>query len=147
MTATTTRSESNVTVRNVAYGVAGGLVGGVVFGIMMTAMGMIGMIAGLVGSSSVAVGWLVHLSIASFIGAVYGLLGAGRVRGIGVGLLLGAAYGLIWWVLGALLLMPTMLGMPVLMVNATAVNSLIGHLVYGAVLGLVVAAIGRREQR
>jgi uncharacterized membrane protein YagU involved in acid resistance len=146
MTATTTtRSGVSLTARRVAYGVAGGLVGGVVFGIMMTALGMIGMIAGLVGSSSVAVGWIVHLAIASFIGAVYGLV-AGGVRNIGLGLLLGAAYGLLWWVLGGLLLMPAGMGMPVLVVNAVAVNSLIGHLAYGVVLGAVVAVLARRQQ-
>lgn len=145
-TTTTTGARSNVTARHVVYGVAGGLAGGIAFGVMMSAMGMIGMIAALVGSTSVAVGWVVHLAIACFIGATYGLFAAGRARGIGFGLVTGVAYGLVWWVLGALLIMPAVMGMPVFVVNDMAVNSLIGHLIYGAVLGLVVAVLARREQ-
>jgi hypothetical protein len=61
-------------VNRVIAGVVGGLAGGVVFGVLMQMMGMIGMVAMLVGSDSVAIGWLVHLVIAAGIGAGFGLL-------------------------------------------------------------------------
>ncbi|WP_201791060.1 hypothetical protein [Nesterenkonia sp. PF2B19] len=48
-------------------------------------------------------------------------------------LLLGAGYGVVLWVVGALLIMPAMLGMPVFMINAMTLQSLVGHLVFGLV--------------
>jgi len=145
MTATTVSARQGlVSVRNVPLGILGGLLGGVAFGVMMQAMGMIGMIGMLVGSSSVAVAWLVHLAISAVIGAGFGLLLAARVTGLGSGLVLGAVYGLLWWVLGPLLLMPAAMGMPVMAVDAMAVQSLLGHLLFGLVLGAVVALAHRR---
>lgn len=48
---------------------------------------------------------------------------------------------MIWWVLGALILMPVFLGMPpfapLKMMMPVAMGSLIGHLAYGAILGVV----------
>jgi uncharacterized membrane protein YagU involved in acid resistance len=58
---------------------------------------------------------------------------------------LGLGYGVVWWVLGALIIMPAQLGMPVFMFNATAWQSLMGHLIYGLALGLVFAGLARRQ--
>jgi len=148
MAAATTVNEKRelVSVRQVPIGVAGGIAGGLAFGLLMQAMGMIGMVGMLVGSESVAVAWLVHLAISAAIGAGFGLVLAPRVTGLGAGLGLGALYGLLWWVLGPLLLMPTAMGMPVLTVDAGAVQSLFGHLLFGLVLGAVVALARRRRQ-
>ena len=147
MTSTTAprTTSSVVSLRSVPLGIAGGLAGGVVFGLMMQMMGMIGMVGMLVGSESLVVAWLVHLLISAAIGAGFGLLLAPRVSGLGTGLGLGAAYGLLWWVLGPLLLMPAAMGMPVLSVDATAGQSLLGHLAFGLVLGAVVALVRRRS--
>jgi len=147
MAATTVNARRELlSVRQVPIGVVGGIAGGVVFGLLMQAMGMIGMVGMLVGSSSVAVAWLVHLSISAVIGAGFGLVLAPRVTGLGTGLVLGAGYGLLWWVLGPLVLMPTAMGMPVLTVDAVAVQSLVGHLLFGLVLGAVVALARRRRR-
>ncbi|MFC5382066.1 hypothetical protein [Aquipuribacter nitratireducens] len=146
MTATTaaTGSRPLVSFRSVPIGVVGGLAGGIVFGLMMQLMGMLGMVGMLVGSESLAVAWVVHLLISAAIGAGFGLVLAPRVNGLATGLGLGAAYGLLWWALGPLLLMPAAMGMPVLTVDATAGQSLLGHLVFGLVLGVVVALARRR---
>ena len=61
-------------VPGVPAGVAGGLIGGIAFGILMQTMTMLGMVAMLVGSTSLAVGWLVHLAISAFIGACFAVL-------------------------------------------------------------------------
>ncbi len=53
-------------------------------------------------------------------------------------------YGLVWWVLGALITMPAALGMPVFQINQTSLMSLIGHLIFGALLGLTFVALNRR---
>ncbi len=143
-TATQTATHSTATSR-VLNGVIGGIAGGVVFGALMQMMGMMGMIAQLVGSNSLAVGWVVHLAISAFIGATFAILLGSRVTGLGLGALLGMLYGAVWWVLGALVAMPAMMGMPVFQLNAMAWQSLAGHLVFGLILGLVFAALSRRH--
>lgn len=128
-----------------------GLVAGVVFGIMMHMMSaptpdggtmpMMAMIGGIVGAPSVEVGWLYHLFNSAVIGAVYGWLLGDRVRGYAPALGWGAAYGFAWWILGGLILMPLALGMspfaPLMMppMRMIAVASLMGHLVFGVLLG------------
>lgn len=128
----------------VPAGIVGGLAGGVVFGIMMQMMGMIPMVAMLVGSESVVVGWIVHLGIAAFIGVTFALLVGGRAIKPGIAAVLGLGYGVVWWVLGPLLIMPARLGMPTLMFNDMTTQSLIGHLVYGAILGITYAVVRPR---
>jgi hypothetical protein len=125
-------------------GIAGGLIGGVMFGILMQMMGMIKMVAMLVGSEAVAVGWLVHLAISAFIGATYALLFARWATGLVPAALIGAGYGVVWWVLGGLLIMPARLGMSTFMINTTAWQSLMGHIIYGLLLGVVYALLRRR---
>jgi uncharacterized membrane protein YagU involved in acid resistance len=108
------------------------------------------MVAKVVRSDSLVVGWLYHLFNSAVIGALFGWLLGGRVAGYGSGAVWGALYGAAWWVLGGLVLMPVLLGMPpfaqflmpgMLMV---AVGSLVGHLVYGVITGLVFAALATR---
>ena len=131
--------------------VAGGVIAGVVFGAMMHVMTaptpdggrmpMIAMVGQIVGSPTVGVGWLYHLFNSAVIGGIFGWTLAGRVHNYMSGLAWGAAYGFLWWILGGLVLMPVLLGMPafapVTMPEMTivAIGSLIGHLAYGLVLG------------
>ena len=128
-------------------GTLGGLLGGAVFGLMMQAWGMLPMVAMLVGSESAAVGWLVHLGISAVLGLGFGLI---SVRGLDAwlpGIGMGLAYGAVWWVLGALLLMPLSLGMPTFVLGTMAWQSLLGHLVFGLILGAVSVAVLRGSQR
>jgi len=60
---------------------------------------------------------------------------------------LGMSYGAVWWVLGTLLLMPAKLGNDVFIFNATVWQSLMGHLMYGLLLGGVYALVASRLQR
>jgi len=145
MTATTHTEPSTTLLTNATRGIIGGLVGGLMFGLMMQMMDMIPMVAMLVGSESVAVGWLVHLAISAFIGATFGLLLGSRATTLLTGIGYGTAYGILWWVLGALIAMPAKLGMPVFNLDTTAQRSLLGHMVFGAILGTVVALINRRD--
>lgn len=129
-------------VSRVLYGTVAGIGGGIMFGILMAMMGMLSKVAMLVGSDSAAVGAVVHLAISAILGAGFGLvvsltqfwplLGAGVV------------YGVIWWVLGGLLLMPAGLGMPVFQMGASAMQSLVGHLIYGIITALIFHGVRRR---
>src|SRR5687768_6352435 len=102
--------------------VIAGLIAGVVFGVgmqMMTVptpdggrMSMMTMVANIVKSDSLGVGWVYHLFNSAVIGALFGLLLGQQTLTYGTGLVWGAIYGFAWWVLGGLILMPLLLGMP-----------------------------------
>lgn len=128
-------------------GVVGGLAGGAVFGILMQMMGMMPMVAMLIGSEAVAVGWLVHLFNSALFGAIYAVLFGAWADRLGTGALIGLGYGVIWWILGALLIMPAWLGMGVFQLNTMAWQSLMGHLLYGLILGVVYALVRPRLSR
>jgi hypothetical protein len=131
----------------IARGVAGaaaGIAGGLIFGILMVMTGMLPMVAMLVGSSSAAVGAIVHLIISAGLGALFAFLW--RHQRPGSLLIAGAAYGVIWWVLGALLLMPLRLGMPEFEINTTTLLSLMGHLLFGLVTAGTLWAVRRKTQ-
>jgi hypothetical protein len=85
--------------------------------------------------------------ISAGIGGSFGLL-LGRSASSLVGFLgLGVVYGAIWWILGPLTIMPTMLGMgPQWSIAAATGNlpSLMGHMIYGAVAGVVYALVTPR---
>ena len=124
---------------SIKHGVYGGLAGGVVFGAMMAMMGMLPMIGNMVGSPSAWVGLFVHLMISATIGGSFAVLvdASGQRGGVGCGL----AYGFTWWILGPLTLMPFFMGMG-LGVNwnvaamGQAMPSLVGHLIFGGILGV-----------
>jgi hypothetical protein len=131
----------------VQAGTVAGLAGGVVFGIMMVMMGMLPMIASLVGSQNGGIGFVVHLVISAVIGVGFGLVLGARAVTAGQGLLWGAIYGFVWWILGPLLIMPSMLGMgPQLgmALSMPMLMSLLGHLIYGGVTGLAYPPLVRQ---
>ena len=138
--------------RNIKLGAYGGLAGGVVFGAMMGMMGMLPMIGKMVGHPSAVTGFLAHLVISALIGASFVVIFHGFIRGASGGLGYGLVYGGAWWFLGPLTLMPLMMGMG-LGVNWTAaaasqmLPSLVGHLIYGAILGLSYALLQSRTTR
>ena len=141
-------------------GIVGGLIGGVVFGLMMQMMTaptpdggqmpVIAMIGQIVGSPTIAAGWVYHLFNSAVIGATFGWLLGSRAVTYGAGLGWGAAYGFVWWILGGLILMPVFLGMPAFAplmmppMQMVAMGSLVGHLIYGLILAATYVAIVRR---
>jgi hypothetical protein len=100
------------------------------------------MIGKMVGYPNAVVGFLVHMVISAGIGGSFGLLLGSAVTGRISGLFTGMAYGAVWWFLGPLTLMPFFMGMGLgVNWNLTAATnmlpSLMGHAIFGLVLGLV----------
>lgn len=127
---------------NVVSAIVAGVVGTVVMTLVMVMapmMGMpkmdiAGMLAGFMGIS-ILLGWIAHFMIGIILAFGYALLFAGKSRL--KPWLLGAIYGLIPWLMAQLLVMP-MMGVPIFSGSAVmAMGSLIGHLIYGAVIGAV----------
>jgi len=131
--------------------VVAGLIAGVVFGLMMQMMTaptpgggrmvVLAMVGQIVGTPNIGVGWLYHLFNSAVIGGIFGWLLGARAHDYASGFGWGAAYGFAWWILGGLILMPVFLGMPAFApltmpeMRMVAVGSLVGHLVYGLILG------------
>jgi hypothetical protein len=141
-TAARRRTSTSVSLaQRIAGGIVGGIVGGLVFGAMMAMMGMLPMVASVVGSKSALIGFLYHMFNSAIIGALFGLIFGQLSYAYGQGVLFGLIYGAIWWVLGPLILMPLLLGMGTpqfaMAFTQPMLLSLVGHLVYGLITGVV----------
>lgn len=112
-------------------------------------MPMMAMVAQVVRSDSLAVGWVFLLITGAVMGVIFGWVLGDRATRIGGGLAWGALYGVLWWVLGTLILMPILLGMsafaPLTMapMRPGAMWSLAAYLVSGPILGAVFAGLYR----
>jgi hypothetical protein len=130
-------------------GVLAGVAGGVVFGAMLT-MQMTPVIEmaipALYGLSGGTAGWVIHVSHGAALGVAFAALAqAIGVRDLGRSTGLGVGYGVALWAVLAALVMPVWLqavgfgGAP--SVPNVSTQSLVGHAVYGAVVGVVYAAL------
>ncbi len=136
------------TIRSLGEGAGASLLGGLLFSIIMVATGVLPRVAALVGGSSPVLGFIVHLVISSLIGMSYALLFQHEAPDIGSSIAWGTLYGLAWWFIGPLTLMPILLGSPPIWTVGTAdvlLPSLLGHLLYGAATGLVFLWFERRH--
>lgn len=150
-------------------GVVAGLLAGLVYGIVMQTvtvpmagggpmpmsggdrMPMMAMVAQVVRSDSLAVGWVFLLVMGLAMGAIFAWVLGDRAARLGGGLAWGLLYGVFWWVLGTLVLMPILLGMaafaPLTMapMRPGALWSLGAYLLCGPILGTVFAGLYRGE--
>ena len=122
------------------------VIAGVVGTLVMTAVGvwlapMMGiprmnpaeMLAGPMGGN-IALGWAAHLMIGVILAVGYAIVSPSLV---GPPAIRGAIYGIAPWLVAQVAVMPLM-GMPVFSGSVVlAMGSLLGHLIYGAVVGAV----------
>ncbi len=140
------QAASSTLVSSVIQGITAALIGGSVFGVQMAVGGMLPMVAQLVGSQSPVVGFVVHLVISAIIGAVYGVIASRLPAGWLISMGAGIVNGIVWWVLGALVIMPLMLGMTdmVFQIGDAQWMSLIGHVIFGIITAGFFTLIQRR---
>src|SRR5499433_3257655 len=132
--------------RAVVVGGLAGMVGGWAFGKWMAQVNFFPLIAGLVNSDSVMVGMTLHFICAVIIGASFGVLFQSDVRGFGSSMGWGAGYGLLWWFLGPLTILPIWQGNRLdwsYQHGGELFGSLVGHIVYGLIVGLIYAAVDK----
>ncbi len=135
------------TVRGSLIGQLGGIVGGLIFTIVMVDMQALPSVASLLGARSAGIGFIIHLIIAIIIGSGFGLFFHKESRNSGAALAWGLTYGFFWWVWGGLTLFALLLREPVnwsLKAVLVAYPSFIGHLLYGAALGLFFYFVNKR---
>ncbi len=101
-------------------------------------MDIAGMLAGVMGGSA-TLGWVAHFMIGTILALGYALF---QDKLPGPAVVRGALYGIAPWLMAQIVVMP-MMGMGFFSgAVAPAMGSLIGHLVYGAVVGTVYASKG-----
>jgi uncharacterized membrane protein YagU involved in acid resistance len=134
--------------QSLQWGAVAGAAGGLLISPIMLATGALPRVASLAGGASPALGFLVHMGISTIVGMSYGLLFRHEAPDFGSGVAWGLLYGLIWWFIGPLTLMPIWLGGSLTWTLAAAhalLPSLIGHLLYGAATALAFLALERRH--
>lgn len=132
----------------IGRGALAGAVGGLLFTVIMLRINELPAVARLIGASSPWTGFSVHLTIAEIVGVGYGLLFARRSHDIGSSVGWGVSYGFFWWILGPLTLAPIMLGVAprwTAPAAAALLPSLVGHLAYGAGLGVTFHLLEARH--
>ncbi len=146
---TSTISTQKLDTRALWLGAIAGIIGGIPFGMLMAMIGMMPMIGMLVGVDSTAVGVLVHAAISAITGAIYGFFAVRFPLTWRNAVLGGLIYGVIWWVLGALILMPALLGMfqNIFVIGQMQWMSLMGHIIFGVVLALSFVWLYRRAMQ
>ena len=136
-------------------GLVGGVAGGIAFGALMTmAMAPIIEMAipGMYGlGPSLAVGWAIHMFHSILMGVGFGLLvGAidlgNRLGTTGPIVAAGLVYGIVLWLVLASFVMPAWVGAMTEMATTVPTwngQSLLGHAVYGLILGVAYALLAR----
>ncbi|XVV07625.1 hypothetical protein ACQPW3_20495 [Actinosynnema sp. CA-248983] len=135
---TTARSDSPVRI-----GVFAGLAGGLVFGLLMAGVGMLPLVGMLIGVDNAFVGFLVHMVVSAIAGALFGLISRNVADKMVPVYAMSAMYGVVWWLLGALIIMPLWLSVTansamsemVFVVGNDQWVSLFGHVFFGWVTG------------
>lgn len=132
-------------------GAVGGLVAGTVFGVMIQMMmpNLMRNIGALYGVPGIATGWIAHLFNSLAFGLVYAAIAdVDAIENYADDLLPGAGfgmgYGAVLWFVAAGIVMPlwlSALGVEALSVPFWSPMSLVGHLMYGLILGVVFAAM------
>ena len=146
MSTVVSQNQESSVATGIKAGAVAGVGGGLVFGVMMGMMGMLPMVGVLVGQQNALVGLVVHLLISAFIGATYGFIATRLPLSMAVSTIAGGVYGIVWWVLGALIMMPLMLGMSqmVFVIGGPQWMSLLGHLIFGVVMGALFVPLAKR---
>jgi hypothetical protein len=133
---------------SLGYGALASLVGGALFTLVLLVIGFLPKVASIGGGSSLILGFVVNMTISAVIGMSYGLLFRYEAPDLGSGVAWGLVYGLIWWFIGPLTLMPILLGGTFSWTTKTAaalLPSLIGHLIYGAATAVMFLVMERRH--
>ena len=133
--------------RSLSWGATAGLFGGIVASPVLLATHALPKIVGLDTTLSGFGGLILHLLVSAAIGMTYGLLFRNEASSLGFGVAWGWLFGLIWWFVGPMTLLPLLLtGVCDWSTDAASalLPSLMGHLIYGAATAFVFLLLERR---
>jgi hypothetical protein len=127
----------------VAGGLAGTL-GGLIFGRWTSAGDFFPLLAGFRELHSRSATMTLHFGVALLIGATFGMLFQRDIRGYGSSMGWGLGYGIFWWFLGQLTLLPVAARIPLdwsAEHGSQLFGALVGHILYGLILGVTYATL------
>jgi hypothetical protein len=133
--------------RAIVAGGFAGTVGGLIFSRWVSSGDYFPLLAGygqLTVSRSAIV--ILHFGVALLIGVTFGLLFQRDVRGYGSCMGWGLGYAIFWWFLGQLTLLPLAAHRPLdwsADQGAAVFGSVVGHILYGLILGVTYATLDR----
>jgi hypothetical protein len=136
--------------RSLGWGALAGLAGGIAASPVLLATGVLPKVAGFGSGFPGLKGFVIHLTVSALIGIMYGLLFRNEGSSLSVGVPWGCVFGLIWWYVGPMTVVPLILtGVADWRASAASalLPGLIGHLVYGAVTATVFLLLERRYER
>ena len=136
--------------RSLRWGAFAGLIGGLVASPILIATGVLSSVAGADTHFSAFHGFIVHMCVSAVIGMSYGLLFRHEASNLGLGVMWGWLFGLIWWYIGPMTLLPLLLtGECDWRASAASalLPSLSGHLIFGATTALIFLLLERRYTR
>ena len=134
--------------RSLQWGALAGLAGGIISSPFLLAAHMLVNIVGLDTHLSTFGGLLVHLLVSALIGMSYGILFRDEASNLGMANAWGGMFGLIWWYIGPLTLLPLILTGEIdwrISAVSTLLPSLLGHLIYGACTASVFYLLERKD--
>jgi two-component system OmpR family sensor kinase len=139
-----------VTAVRLRNSVGGALIAGVAMGVLLQALTTsLPAIGGLYGAESARVGWILHLFHSVVFGVAFATLLAPDGETLGRGVATGVAYGLALWLVAAGVVMPLWLdavGVPATVPMLTG-PSLVGHTVWGSLLGALYCVLPETSRR
>jgi hypothetical protein len=121
--------------RSLQWGALAGFAGGLVSSPFMFAAHVLSNVAGVATQLSSVTGLLVHLLVSTCIGMSYGILFRDEASNLAMAGAWGWVFGLIWWYVGPLTLLPLILTGEIdwrITAASALLPSLLGHLIYGA---------------
>ncbi len=130
---------------NVVNGLISGIVSGAVFTIFLVKKGMLPVLGNMIHTPTVAGGLIVHTMMSLVVGVLFALVLHKVVKSMGMGILFGILTGVAMFLAGPMTMMPTMIEHLPLFAKwnaegfAAAKDVLMGHVVYGVILGAVFA--------
>ncbi len=136
--------------RSIAWGGCAGLIGGIVSWPVLLATGVLPRIAGVDTTLSGFHGVVIHLVLSTLIGTTYGVLFRDEAPSFGLGIPWGILFGLVWWYVGPMTLLPLILTGECDWSTSAAsalLPALMGHLIYGATTAAAFLALEQRYRR
>ncbi|CDZ77481.1 hypothetical protein BN59_01764 [Legionella massiliensis] len=126
----------------ISNGIVAGVVAGIIFAFFLLLGGMTEVIGGIIGMPSKIAGMFVHFIVSIVAGVVFATALGWLVRSWVSAILVGLLFGIAMWIIGPMTLLPSLsAGEPLFAKWNSAglhanIHPLIGHLIYGLVLGL-----------
>jgi uncharacterized membrane protein YagU involved in acid resistance len=125
--------------RNIMSGIIGGLIAGIALGFVLMRMGTLASAGSMLAMQDELSSFLIHLIFSAIAGLIFALVFCKICTSFYNTTLWGIVYGILWWFLGPLILCPWIAGATITWSQTTfmqAIPMLLGHLIYGLVLGI-----------